>query len=107
MPDGDGPPAMLLFVAPRSEWTMLDDWGDTLGLKGSGSHSVRFDGGRIPAHCALENTTMVDVDVSGGTPGSALHGNPMYAAGRSRSSRSRWGRSWSAWRRARWRSTSG
>src|SRR3954466_550102 len=46
----EGPPAMLLFVAPRSEWTMLDDWGDTLGLRGSGSHSVRFDGGRIPAH---------------------------------------------------------
>src|SRR3954464_14682473 len=46
MPDGDCPPAMLLFVAPRSEWTMLDDWGDTLGLRGSGSHSVRFEGGR-------------------------------------------------------------
>ena len=25
---------MLLFVAPRSEWTMLDDWGDLLGLQG-------------------------------------------------------------------------
>ena len=71
MPD-DGvpaPPRMLLFVAPRSEWTMLDDWGDTLGLRGSGSHSVRFDGARIPEHWAIEDTMMVDVDVSGGTPG--------------------------------------
>src|SRR3954469_202360 len=75
----EGPPAMLLFVAPRSEWTMLDDWGDTLGLRGSGSHSVRFEGGRIPAHWALENTYMIDVDVSGGTPGVRLHGNPLYA----------------------------
>jgi 3-hydroxy-9,10-secoandrosta-1,3,5(10)-triene-9,17-dione monooxygenase len=80
MPDDGvpGPPRMLLFVAPRSEWTMLDDWGDTLGLRGSGSHSVRFDSGRIPGHWALEDTMMVDVDVRGGTPGVRLHGNPMY-----------------------------
>ncbi len=76
---GDGPPPILLFVAPRSSWTMLDDWGDTLGLKGSGSHSVRFDKAHIPERYALENTWMVDTDVSGGTPGYRLHGNPMYA----------------------------
>ncbi len=76
---GDGPPPILLFVAPRSTWTMLDDWGDTLGLKGSGSHSVRFENAHIPAHYALEHTWMVDTDVSGGTPGYRLHGNPMYA----------------------------
>jgi 3-hydroxy-9,10-secoandrosta-1,3,5(10)-triene-9,17-dione monooxygenase len=72
-------PRLLLFVAPRSEWTMLDDWGDALGMKGSGSQSVRLDGARIPAHFALEDTWLVDVDVSDGTPGSRLHGNPMYA----------------------------
>jgi 3-hydroxy-9,10-secoandrosta-1,3,5(10)-triene-9,17-dione monooxygenase len=74
----DGPPPMLLFVAAKSEWTMLDDWGDLLGLKGSGSHSMTFEHGRVPAHWALENTMMVDVDVSEGTPGYALHGNPLY-----------------------------
>jgi 3-hydroxy-9,10-secoandrosta-1,3,5(10)-triene-9,17-dione monooxygenase len=73
----EGPPPMLLFVVPRSEWTMLDDWGDLLGLKGSGSHSITFDHGHVPAHWALENTQMVDVDVSQGTPGFALHGNPL------------------------------
>jgi 3-hydroxy-9,10-secoandrosta-1,3,5(10)-triene-9,17-dione monooxygenase len=79
-PDPDGPPGpILLFVAPRSAWTMLDDWGDTLGLKGSGSHSLRFEKAHIPAHWALANTWMVDTDVSGGTPGYRLHGNPMYA----------------------------
>jgi 3-hydroxy-9,10-secoandrosta-1,3,5(10)-triene-9,17-dione monooxygenase len=72
-----GPP--MLFVAPRSEWRMLDDWGDALGLKGSGSHSVRIEGGRIPWHWAVENTILVDLDVEGGTPGHRLHGNPMYA----------------------------
>ena len=47
--DGDEPPPTLLFVAPRDQWQMLDDWGDMLGLKGSGSHSIRFDHTRIPA----------------------------------------------------------
>jgi 3-hydroxy-9,10-secoandrosta-1,3,5(10)-triene-9,17-dione monooxygenase len=77
--DTGGPPTILLFVAPRSAWTMLDDWGDTLGLKGSGSHSIRFENGFVPAHCVLENVWMVDTDVSQGTPGFRLHGNPMYA----------------------------
>jgi 3-hydroxy-9,10-secoandrosta-1,3,5(10)-triene-9,17-dione monooxygenase len=76
---GGAPGPILLFVAPRETWTMLDDWGDTLGLKGSGSHSVRFENARLPARYVLENTWMVDTDVSHGTPGYRLHGNPMYA----------------------------
>ena len=68
----------MLFVAPRSAWTMLDDWGHTLGLKGSGSNSLVFDGGRIPEYFALTDTQMLHVDNRGGTPGQRLHGNPMY-----------------------------
>ncbi len=71
-------PPQLLFVAPRGEWEMLDDWGDMLGLKGSGSQSIRFDGTRIPLSWGFEGS-MLDVDVGGGTPGSRLHGNPMYS----------------------------
>lgn len=78
LPPQEAAEHMLLYVAPRSEWTMLDDWGDTLGLRGSGSHSIRLENGRIPADWAVEDTNMVNVDVSGGTPGLALHGNPMY-----------------------------
>ncbi len=72
------PPRPLLFYARKGVWTMLDDWGDTLGLRGSGSHSIRFDGGTIPTHWALEDTFMVDVDPSEGTAGYELHGNPLY-----------------------------
>jgi 3-hydroxy-9,10-secoandrosta-1,3,5(10)-triene-9,17-dione monooxygenase len=72
------PPPMLLFVAPRREWEMLDDWGDMLGLKGSGSHSIRFSGTQIPVSWGFEGN-MLDVEVGGGTPGSRLHGNPMYS----------------------------
>ena len=74
-----GGPLILLFVAPRDRWRMLDDWGDSLGLKGSGSHSVRLENAVVPRHYGLENTWMVDTDVSRGTPGYRLHGNPMYA----------------------------
>ncbi|MCO6010878.1 acyl-CoA dehydrogenase family protein [Actinoallomurus purpureus] len=70
---------LLLFLAPRDQWTMLHDWGDQLGLRGSGSHSIVFEGGRVPDHYVLERTNMMDVDVSGGTPGLRLHGNPLYA----------------------------
>ena len=77
-PDGAPTERPLLFVAPRSEFTILDDWGALLGLKGSGSQSIVFDRGRIPAHWALEGAYMVDFDVSAGTPGLRLHGNPMY-----------------------------
>jgi 3-hydroxy-9,10-secoandrosta-1,3,5(10)-triene-9,17-dione monooxygenase len=73
-----GVPRIGLFVAPRSAFTQLDDWGDTLGLKGTGSHSIRFDGAVIPSYAVLEDTNMVDVRVEDGTPGLALHGNPMY-----------------------------
>lgn len=79
--DGDGqPPRPLLFVAPRSEFTRLDDWGDQLGLRGSGSHSLRIEGGRVPDHLTLD-THLSQVSVTGGTPGRALHGNPMYGGG--------------------------
>ena len=73
-----GEPRMMLFIAPESEWEMLNDWGDQLGLRGSGSQSIRFEGGRIASHLALEDTSMIDVDPSNGTPGLALHGNPLY-----------------------------
>jgi 3-hydroxy-9,10-secoandrosta-1,3,5(10)-triene-9,17-dione monooxygenase len=69
----------MLFVAPRSSWQMLDDWGDSLGLKGSASHSVRFDGGFVDELHCLHELVMVDVDVDEPTPGYLLHGNPMYA----------------------------
>jgi 3-hydroxy-9,10-secoandrosta-1,3,5(10)-triene-9,17-dione monooxygenase len=76
--DGSGAPGpMILFVAPKGAWRMLDDWGDLLGFKGSGSQSIVFDHGQIPEHYVLEAVSMIDVDPAK-TPGVALHGNPMY-----------------------------
>ncbi|MBV9196950.1 MAG: acyl-CoA dehydrogenase family protein [Solirubrobacterales bacterium] len=77
----DGAPTerMLLFVAPKSEFEILDDWGRLTGLKGTGSNTITFDHGRIPAHWTVEDAFMVDFDVERlGTPGVKLHDDPMY-----------------------------
>ena len=68
----------LLFVIGRDQWELLDDWHGVLGLRGSGSHSVRIEDQWIPAHHVVERT-MIDLDLEHGTPGLRLHGNPMYA----------------------------
>jgi 3-hydroxy-9,10-secoandrosta-1,3,5(10)-triene-9,17-dione monooxygenase len=68
----------LLFVAPRSEWKRLDDWGQQLGLRGSGSHSILIENGHIPGHLAIPGMSIAEHDMSAGTPGRTLHGNPEY-----------------------------
>lgn len=75
----EGPPAPMLFIAPRSQWTRLDDWGGQLGMKGSGSHTVRFENALIPDRFVMPGTSLMEMDVSAGTPGLRLHGNPLYA----------------------------
>ncbi|MEV0001792.1 acyl-CoA dehydrogenase family protein [Micromonospora sp. NPDC050980] len=77
--DQDGaPPRPLLFVAPRDRWRLLDDWGAQLGLRGSGSHSIAIENGRIPGHFGLDGTHLSEISVVGGTPGRALHEHPQY-----------------------------
>jgi 3-hydroxy-9,10-secoandrosta-1,3,5(10)-triene-9,17-dione monooxygenase len=46
LPAAGGPP--MLFVAPRSEWTMLDDWGHTLGPQGQRLEQHRLRQGPHP-----------------------------------------------------------
>ncbi|WP_316767062.1 acyl-CoA dehydrogenase family protein [Streptomyces sasae] len=75
---GDPPGPPVLFVAPRPAWTVVGDWHGVLGLRGSGSNSVRLDQARIPEYLTLR-ATLLDLPVEGGSTGSALHGNPMYA----------------------------
>lgn len=80
--EGDGrPPSLLFFVAPRSQWRRLDDWGQQLGLRGSGSHSIVIENGRIPGYLALPGVHVAEVDVTAGTPGRTLHDNPEYGGG--------------------------
>jgi len=72
------PGPLAIALVPRSQWEMLDDWGDVLGMRGSGSHSIRVDHATVPEHY-VAHVNLLDVDVSEGTPGYELHRNPMYA----------------------------
>lgn len=80
VPGADGEPSPMVFVAPRDQWERLDDWGRQLGLKGSGSHSIRIDGGRIPPYLTLD-THISQISVVDGAPGLAVHDNPEYGGG--------------------------
>jgi 3-hydroxy-9,10-secoandrosta-1,3,5(10)-triene-9,17-dione monooxygenase len=79
---GDGEaPEPVLFIAPRSEWERLDDWGRQLGLKGSGSHSITIKNRQIPEYFVLSAVHLANVTVTGGTPGRSLHNNAEYGGG--------------------------
>ena len=77
---GDDPkhPGIGLAVIPRSQWKMLDDWGAILGMRGSGSNSIRVDEARVPLNHVVR-IDMRNTDLAQGTPGARLHNNPMYA----------------------------
>jgi len=72
----------LFFIVPRERWTLLDDWGSQLGLKGTGSNSIQMEKTVIPARYAKPGWHLfyVDVHQEGVTPGEDLHGNPQYGA---------------------------
>ena len=73
-PDED---RVIVVVVPRKDFTVLDDWGDLIGLKGSGSHSVVVEDALIPEDHAISMQEFLGFDVDS-TPGYELHGNPLY-----------------------------
>ncbi len=79
--EGEGPARAVSFVVPREKYEVLPDWGGhySLGMQGSGSNSVRLDKVFVPAHHVVSADVMMSSrPFNGGTPGTALHGNPMY-----------------------------
>jgi 3-hydroxy-9,10-secoandrosta-1,3,5(10)-triene-9,17-dione monooxygenase len=70
----------VMFIAPRDTWRRLDDWGQQLGLRGSGSHSITVENAHLPADFVLD-THMSMYQVSDQTPGVRLHSHPQYGGG--------------------------
>lgn len=77
---------LIEFIIPRgdgSNYEVLEDWGDgrTLGLNGTGSHSVRVENQFVPTAFTIpdvghDKTPLRDPET--GTEGTRIHGNPMY-----------------------------
>jgi 3-hydroxy-9,10-secoandrosta-1,3,5(10)-triene-9,17-dione monooxygenase len=76
VPTGRGDESIVAAV-PRERFRMLDNWGDLIGLKGSGSHSVVIDEAIVPTSHTIAFEEWLSIGVTS-TPGFRLHGNPMY-----------------------------
>jgi 3-hydroxy-9,10-secoandrosta-1,3,5(10)-triene-9,17-dione monooxygenase len=78
----EGPPQIFCVAVPRAKLRILDDWGgdQTLGMRASGSHSVEIKDAFISAHhvVPMQGLFTRAEDMRDGTPGTRLHGNPMY-----------------------------
>jgi 3-hydroxy-9,10-secoandrosta-1,3,5(10)-triene-9,17-dione monooxygenase len=78
----DGPAVARQVLIPRSDYTILEDWGDdrTLGMRASGSHSARATDVFVPQHRIIQLDWLGarPDGMEDGTPGTRLHGNPMY-----------------------------
>lgn len=76
------PPRLLTFFVDKSKITVLDDWGKDsgLGMQGSGSNSVVIDKVFVPEHHTDGGDHLfgTHIDFAQGTPGTDLHGNPLY-----------------------------
>jgi 3-hydroxy-9,10-secoandrosta-1,3,5(10)-triene-9,17-dione monooxygenase len=78
LPVAEGEPARIgCALVPRAQFERQDDWGNQIGMKGSGSHSIEVDT-VLPAEYVLP-ITMTDVHPGEHTVGYEIHGNPMYA----------------------------
>jgi 3-hydroxy-9,10-secoandrosta-1,3,5(10)-triene-9,17-dione monooxygenase len=75
----DGSPRLGIYVAPKSQFTVLDDWGGMHGLNGTGSNSIRFDAGVIPEQWLIEDADITAFGVDGHSSGSLAYGNAMYS----------------------------
>ncbi|HXE15881.1 MAG TPA: acyl-CoA dehydrogenase family protein [Stellaceae bacterium] len=76
----EGPP--IWAAVERSQYQILDDWGGdkVMGMRSSGSNSIRIENATIPECFVVRSPTMFFLPEGDrdGTPGTRLHGNPMY-----------------------------
>src|SRR5690606_827239 len=63
-----------MCLLPRDDYEILDDW-QTLGMRGTGSRTVRCENVFIPAHRVL---SMHTAKPGHEFPGLAVHTNPMF-----------------------------
>ncbi|MCL4801819.1 MAG: acyl-CoA dehydrogenase family protein [Burkholderiales bacterium] len=71
----DGPPVdWRLCLVPRGEYEIVDDW-QVLGMRGTGSKSVRAKDVFVPGHRAL---SMLDIRGGGCFPGARANPGPLF-----------------------------
>ncbi|MDN4572275.1 acyl-CoA dehydrogenase [Pandoraea cepalis] len=75
--DPSRPPETWWMLVERAQYEVLDDWGQVMGMRGSGSNSIRIDGAFVPEHMIVRSPD--NFAASGPSVGSRLHDDPVYA----------------------------
>ncbi|MER7015258.1 acyl-CoA dehydrogenase family protein [Saccharopolyspora sp. NPDC000359] len=78
MGDAEGnvaqPPESYHVILPRSDYQIVEDTWDVVGLRGTGSKDVVVDGAFVPSYRVIPFSTLLD----GSAPKEAGLGNPTY-----------------------------
>ncbi len=64
-------------VVSRKDYTVLDDWGSVIGMRGSGSNGIEMQDVFVPDHHLCPETWSTEVVEP--TVGYGIHRNPMYS----------------------------
>ena len=64
-------------IVKREDYTVLDDWGAVIGMKGSGSNGIEMQEVFVPEHHLCPETWATSVEEP--TVGYWVHGNPEYS----------------------------
>lgn len=76
----DGSKQLSMFILPRKDFTIIDDWGEgrTIGLHASSSNSIEIDDAFVAEYNVVP-FNFKDIEWGeDGTPGYQAHGNPLY-----------------------------
>lgn len=80
--DPEARPRTVVFVVPMAACRVLDDWrGEfVMGMRASGSNSVEIAEAFVPEHHLVRTEALWarPDGMEDGTPGTRLHGNPIY-----------------------------
>lgn len=69
----DGSAEPRFFVVPKTDIQVIDDW-QTMGMRATGSRSIRIENAFIPAYRSCSLAEML----AGSTPGSKVHQGAIY-----------------------------
>lgn len=72
------PPMIGTAAVPRAQWELLDNWRGFIGLRASGSNSIRITNALVPDPLVVRQN-LFSINIVGGTEGYHIHGNSMYS----------------------------
>ena len=78
-----GPGRRVMFITPKANVEVIDDWGKDQywGMQASGSFAVKLTDVFVPDRYIIDTKFDASTEhMPNGTPGTRLHGNPIYLA---------------------------